>query len=223
MGDPLFIFLIITLFFLIYLKKYRELTVIAIFSFSLILIILNSNYWILPFSELLYPERSILFFFILIAFSGALVFENAANFHFTIKGNKIYFIKYIILIFMIVLGVTYKQRYLYCILQPSIQINQQTKESFIWIEKNTEKNALFKASYLDVGIWIPTFSNRATINTHIHFIHEIKHVFDTMEKESVPKYYFVTQRDSICRTLIFNEIKNCQLLYSNTSIKIFKR
>jgi hypothetical protein len=67
-----------------------------------------------------------------------------------------------------------------------------------------DPESVFICSYADEGMWIPTFANRATVGTHIHFIHEINHVRNTLMASSNPKYYFITTTDKKVKTPLFN-------------------
>ena len=67
-GDVLTILSGISLAFLFYFKKYKQIIFSSIFILFIYLLVLNSAYWILPFSELLYPERVVYFMIICWAF-----------------------------------------------------------------------------------------------------------------------------------------------------------
>ena len=102
-----------------------------------------------------------------------------------------------------------------------VNCNRSTVAAFDWINTHTEKDALFVASYADAGMWIPTFTNRATLGTHLHFIHLVMHIADTLNASGAPRYFFVTKRDIKMKNDIMNKISNRAKLFSNEEVEIY--
>jgi hypothetical protein len=80
---------------------------------------------------------------------------------------------------------------------------------------------LFVASYADAGMWIPAFTNRATLGTHLHFIHHVGHIPDTLNSLNVPRYIFITKQDIQGRKEILSETKQRNKIFSNESVEIY--
>ena len=78
------------------------------------------------------------------------------------------------------------------------------------------------ATYADAGMWIPTFTNRATLGTHLHFIHEVQHINDSLNAVKGPRYFFITPRDIKTNDDIMGKIKNKTKVYANQEIEIYK-
>ena len=87
-----------------------------------------------------------------------------------------------------------------------------------WINQKSEKNALFVATYGDAGMWIPTFTNRATLGTHIHFIHLVNHIQDSLAANRGPQYIFITKNDIQMHKEILTKIQSKSRVFANDEV-----
>jgi hypothetical protein len=94
-------------------------------------------------------------------------------------------------------------------------------EAFNWIATHTETDALFSSSYMDAGMWIPTFANRPSLGMHIHFIHEVSGTLKAMADSGRPMYYFITQEDEKEHKRILEDCRGKQLVFQNNACKIY--
>jgi hypothetical protein len=78
-----------------------------------------------------------------------------------------------------------------------------------------------RCTYADAGMWIPAFASRPTIGAHLHFIHEVTHVNDTLENRPGAKYIFVTARDVKEQTPILSLTKDKNLVFKNEAVTIY--
>jgi hypothetical protein len=65
-GWPLIIASLLSMVCLVIYKLYREAIILMGFAVLIFLLMLNCNYWVIPFSEVLYPERVAFFMIVLI-------------------------------------------------------------------------------------------------------------------------------------------------------------
>ena len=164
-------------------------------------LIFNYGYWVLPFSEILYPERVAYFAIICVSLYIGYFLKIVEEKKYSIMFAKSKFIIYNVIVSiclcigMLKIYTTFilsiKNNHIYC--------TSLTFDSFEWLNDHTEKNAIIESSYDDVGMWIPTFTNRATTGAHIHFIHIVKHVKDSLNGAKAPRYIFITNNDKILK------------------------
>jgi hypothetical protein len=106
--------------------------------------------------------------------------------------------------------------------EKQVTCDTHVRAAFDWINNNTPAGALLVASYADAGMWIPTFTNHPTLGTHLHYIHEVRHINDTLDATPGPRYFFITPRDIKENTPIMARIKDKTKVYSNQEITIYK-
>ena len=222
-GDVLTILSGISLAFLFYFKKYKQIIYSSILILFIYLLVLNCAYWFLPFSELLYPERVV--YFIIICW--ALIFgyfltelENRID-KWSIFNKKLSVYFLIVSIMLCISAQSIIDQSIGLSSETQVSCDKPTVAAFDWINANTEKDALFVASYADAGMWIPTFTNRATLGTHMHFIHEVQHIPDTLNASAAPRYFFITKRDMEMKNEMMGMINNRVKLFSNSEIEIY--
>jgi hypothetical protein len=220
-GDVLTIITGISLAVLIYFKKYKEIAVLFIFIVAIFVLIFNYAYWFLPLSELLYPERVVYFMIVCCAFFFACFLKTIEMPGNSGRIQKIHLYNFIVAVCLCISIGKVFTNYITSVRANTITCDKNTTAAFDWIDKNTEKNALFVASYADAGMWIPAFTNRATLGTHLHFIHHVKHIPDTLNSLHVPRYIFITKQDIQAKKEILSETKQRNKIFSNESVEIY--
>ena len=215
---------IVSCAFLVYFKKYTPVLYIGTFIVFICLLILNSAYWVLPLSELLYPERIVCFLIVCLSFLFGYfltTLEFKQNIWTFFKGKITPYCLIITVLLYLSFENMANQSIGLC-KEKQVNCNRYTRAAFDWINNNTEKDALFVATYADAGMWIPTFTNRATLGTHLHFIHEVQHINDSLNAVKGPRYFFITPRDIKTNDDIMGKIKNKTKVYANQEIEIYK-
>ncbi len=222
-GDPLTIIAGISIVVMLIFRKFFEVLYITLFLLLISALIFNYGYWILPFSEILYPERVAYF---------AIICASLYIGHFLKiledKKYSIIFLKSKFLIYNLIVSICLfiGMLKIYTTFILSIKNNQiyctsLTFDSFEWLNDHTEKNAIIESSYQDVGMWIPTFTNRATTGAHIHFIHIVKHVKDSLNGAKAPRYIFITNNDKKLNKEILTNISTRTKVFANNEIEIY--
>ena len=222
-GDVITILSLASLLTLVYFKRYRVVFFIAIFMACTYLLILNSGYWVVPFSELLYPERVVYFMILCGAFSLGYVLaelEFKGYIPRIFKGRLSVYIVIVAVLLVVSVKSMVDQSLGLC-KEDQVSCDRPTVAAFNWINAHTEPGALFVASYADAGMWIPTFTNRATLGTHMHFIHEIKHINDTLNASTAPRYFFITRRDIKEKKGVMAETQGRVLVFADDAVHIY--
>ncbi len=208
----------------LYFKRFKEVGIVALIAVYVFLLILNSAYWVLTFSELLYPERVVYFLIACLSvfFGYALMDIEARGFTFSVFTRRItlYGLILVTLLGYTAIKVFYGSKGLTD--SDRIACTRQVMASFKWIDNNTEPDAVLRVNYGDVGMWIPTFTNRMTSGTHMHFIHIVKHVHDSVDASPGPKYIFVTKKDMLHKIWSPDFLSARKVVFFNDDVTIYK-
>jgi len=208
--------------YLLYKKKIKSILLVLLFFMFFYLLFLNCNYWVLPLSEILYPERiaffSVVCLGVLIAISLQNLFEDKIKIFPKFKIT-VFYVMILIGVFLSLNG--YSRKYIKNLKNNPIKYTIKIEEAFFWIKNNTEEEAIVKGSYNDIGMWIPALLLKPTIGCHMHFIHEETGVTKMMESISKPRYYVVTNRDKELNTPIIFETIGKKIVFKNSEIEIF--
>lgn len=177
-----------SLLWLIFRGRWRQVMLPFYLFFLFIILIWNSGYWVLPMSELVYPERVIYFFILpcawLMAFATAEL-EVALR-------NQMVFIKYVLAISFVVVGIqNCFDRYAGCIVDSGRHYDSEVQAGFGWLARNTDADAVVHVTNHSEGIWVPALSYRAAVGTHVHFIHLVDSVMEKLNVLPVDHFELV--------------------------------
>jgi hypothetical protein len=216
-GDLVLITAVLCLVWLMIRRRHMHLVFVGAVSLLLYGLILNAGYWLLPFSELLYPERTMYFyvvpFGILLAYSS-----NELD---AMREHGLYRHRWALGFVLVGIALfNFQDRYWQKVVFSERRCDAPLMEAFAWIENHTEKQSVFHVNYDTEGMWIPALSYRATIGTHLHFIHERDHVFEELKSKRSNHYAFVLDGKNPVATDSSRIIG--QQVFSNKRVRIFK-
>ena len=220
MGDAFFITICLSTVIILLKRKFLQLGIYwAVISFFFVLI-LNTSIWFLPLSELLYPERIVFF---LIVTAGLLICELlliSAEVNIFLGKLRIRVFPILVSLLLLISLFKFNERYFSPQFSNSIRLDNSVKASFNWLEMKTPNNSIIESTYGDIGMWIPAFTNRASTGAHLHFIHIVNGISDSLALQKGPRYYFITPLDSINKTKIFIVAKDFPTVFQSGRIKI---
>ena len=121
----------------------------------LILLIINSRFWVLPFSYLLYPGRIAMAVVVPLSVFFASICDA-----FISRRNWITLISLAVLAFAL-----YFLLYLYGSVS-MCSVTRADLEAFNWIDKTVNVKAVFANNYGDAGLWIPAMIGRKITSPH---------------------------------------------------------
>lgn len=204
------------------LKKFKEIAIFSFFLLYLFVMVINYGYWFLPLSELLYPERIVFFIIIALAIPVGYALEYLWDdrYAITLLGKRFH-PHMVPLMTFLVIAIAWINNGSNSLRNGAISANTGILKAIDWINQHAEPNALLVASYNDVGMWLPTFTNRVTLGCHMHFIHEIMHLSDTLEASNAPRYIFITKRDLATNAPILVRVQQRPLVFSNSEVYIY--
>lgn len=218
-SDMPFVLSMISITFLLIRKKWK-IIVLSISLYALLfLLFINSNYWFLPMSELLYPER--VAFFMLFCISllwSEYLKESFEKPFFKIKGIPLLYI--IIPVFSMLGIIQFHVKYLRNITSNPVSFNEGILESFTWIKEHISSDGLIQVSYMDSGMWIPAFTKRSIVGGHMHFIHYTENCEEKLLACKKNKYLFLTKKDLEFELPIIKEKELGKVVFKNSEVEI---
>ena len=180
-------------FWLLFRRRYRRLALPLGLSLLLFAMIVNTGYWHLPFSELIYPERVMYFFVVPCGILMCYAAEELADFFGTARTPVLPVLA------VVALGVgcfNCFNRYVDAIAHPGRRYDAAMREGFDWIGNHTAADAVIHVAYDTEGMWVPALSYRAAIGTHLHFIHAVVGVSREMIALPVDHYVLRVHGDT---------------------------
>jgi hypothetical protein len=208
----------ICLMWMLFRNRFHGLVLVLAIALLLFLLILNSGYWLLPLSELLYPERVMYFYVVPLGIWMCLMVEDMKVF-FTLRWRQVVITSLGSIALVIALH-NCLDRYLGSIIDSDRNYDSAVREGFEWVGKHTAADAVIHVAYDTEGMWIPALSYRATIGTHLHFIHERDRVFEKLKSKRSNHYAFVLDGKNPVATDSSRIIG--QQVFSNKRVRIFK-
>jgi hypothetical protein len=214
-------FLILSFFSMVFLSIKKDyINEIITLIITVFVLIINSKYWIIPFSYLLFSERIALILLIPFSISIGLMVKEL----FSIKLFKDY--KTIMLLLVIT--------FLFLIAKPQINHYNNSSDNFAmvtsedlvamdWINKNTPKDAVFLNNYGDAGLWISPLTQRFTIKNQIVpvYFDETDEIISKLK----PNYVYIGKKNTYETNLELNDFKDnskYDKIYSKNEVHIFK-
>ncbi len=183
---------------------------------SEIILIINCQYWFLPLSPLLFPDRIISIGLIPFSFFVAVFFETGFNYFnkfFHINNKKF---TEILTIFVAVnfLGVFFlndlwqSTNWVYSHININTSVTEDDIQVFNWINKNTSENDIIANNYGDSGIWIPALAYRK-ITKYDATLYDLEKFNDNVKKTAAT-YLFVGSKPIYEKSIdyTYDKIKN---------------
>jgi len=210
--------------FIAMIKDYKRAVQYLVFAFVCILLILNVRYWILPFSYLIYPERTA----IMIILPMSLFFSFTIEKIFTCSkkyfnlSDKLYKTIIFAILFLILEASYILNQNGY--VRDFIGQNSVTPRDFKaikWLGENTNSKDVIANNYGDAGLWIYPLISRAITSPHINvlYLYEVKPSVN-------PTYVYIGEKcvyDCPLRNEDFaKNPKHYKKIYSDGGVSIYK-
>lgn len=174
-------------------RRYRAFGLASGLALLLFVLIMNTGYWTLPFSELLYPERVMYFFVVPCGILMCRTCEDLACIP-VMRGPLA--LPAITTMALAIGCYNCFDRYVDALVHPDRRFDAATREVFHRIAELTAPDAVIHVAYDTEGMWVPAFSYRAAVGTHLHFVHEVLDVKNRMVKAPVDHYVLRRVDDS---------------------------
>lgn len=210
-------------FILLWIKNPKRGIQYTTFLILGVLLILNTKYWILPFSYAIYPERVATMTIIPLSLFFAYALEVPFKYF---ENRKLFNKKFLsIAIFgLIIFTMTKvpkfnKMNYAGGILSQSA-VTKADLKAFDWLEKHTSRADVIQNNYGDAGLWIPSIIFRPITNAHINVIY-----LDKTKPLEGPGYVYIGKKcvyGCPLKNADFKDNNRYKLVYSRDGVYIYK-
>ena len=149
------------------LRKDHNAIVVPILGASVILIlVVNAEFWMLPASYALYPDRIML----LMIFPGSQIIINAFE-HFTRLPLASRRTVRLGVPALIGIGAALHLWHFYLSGYRWVSVTEHDLQVIAWVEQNVPAAAVIENNYGDAGIWIPALAGRAVLHPHVNVVY----------------------------------------------------
>jgi hypothetical protein len=135
----------------------------AIWGLSVVGLVINSMYWVLPLSYALYPERVAMLLLLPCALGIAALVEGARE-----LVAKRAFMLWVMAGIVLFVAVRPNEKLLYKGLIPNSLATPADLQAMQWIQANTDPRAVFRNQYGDAGLWLPAIAFRGITDPHLN-------------------------------------------------------
>lgn len=201
-------------------NKQREacLTYTLFFPF-VFLLVLNCQYWVLPASYLIYPERTAAMLAIPIAVLAAAGLDLLLS---KSRKDAANYIRLSILLVALGIGNFYSQQYYVNGIRGESTVTQSDMTALKWMASNIPHEALIANNYGDAGIWIPAMTGHSVVGPHVNIAVQFQ-----AKKRTHPDYVFIGAKQVYGKPSFTAEKllkqKGYTLLFRNGNTFIFKK
>jgi hypothetical protein len=126
-------------------------------------LVINSMYWLLPLSYAIYPERVALLLLLPFAIGNGALLDGVRRWW--PKQEALTWIMAALILCVVVRG---NERLLYKGLVPNSLLTKADLLAMYWIQENTEPGAAFHNRYGDASLWIPAIAFRPITDPHLN-------------------------------------------------------
>jgi hypothetical protein len=135
----------------------------AIWGLTMVGLVINSMYWVLPLSYLLYPERMAVLLLLPISLGIAALLDSARE-----LVAKREFVLWIMAAVVLFVAIRPNEKLLYKGLIPNSLVTPADLQAMQWIKANTPPWAVFRNRYGDAGLWLPAIAFRGITDPHLN-------------------------------------------------------
>jgi len=176
------------LFFIYYFYKKKNISnqvlLNLIFVLLIFFLVLNTQFFLLPFSYVLWPERFVML--LLFPFS-VFIIKGIEELELIYKKNNIIKSLFILVGIIYISFLSFERKLPYKnYIRKYIEISPVTKsdlKAILWLKNNTSSNDIINTNYGDAGLWIPAIISRKITRPHLSskfekFYYDSKHFTD---------------------------------------------
>lgn len=213
------------------LLRQRSMRLHAAFMLGVLMLIINAEYWWLPFSPILYPKRVALLLVIPMSFAIAQALSltvSSIYTHIIIHTNRnravLYGLVSILIGYIFYPGMQMNFRRFINAKNLSV-VTHEDIDAMKWITGNTPKDAVILNNYTDAGLWIPAIAERQITLYHTNPI-DMDHFTGNQGRES---YAYIGNKtltgapdiDTV-NTASLSENPDYTLVYENNRAAIYR-
>jgi hypothetical protein len=135
----------------------------AIWALTVVGLVINSMYWVLPLSYAIYPERVAVLLLLPFALGIAALLDGARQL--VVKRD---FMLWVMVALVLFVAVGPNEKLLSKGVIPNTLVTPADLHAMQWIQANTDPRAVFRNLYGDAGLWIPAIAFRGITDPHLN-------------------------------------------------------
>jgi hypothetical protein len=188
------------------LRRPRIALACAIWGLTVVGLVINSMYWVLPLSYAIYPERVAVLLLLPSALGIAALLDSAGQ----LVGRRD-FITWGMAILVFIVALRANEKLLYEGLIPNSLVTPADLQAMQWIQANTDPRAVFRNQYGDAGLWIPAIAFRGITDPHLNpfYFDEFRAASGGLEA----RYAYIGKKKALGEPTSVQEFESRQDLY----------
>jgi hypothetical protein len=188
------------------LRRPRIALACAIWGLTVIGLVINSMYWVLPLSYALYPERVAVLLLLPSALGIAALLDSAGE---LVARRE--FTLWIMAGLVLFVAIRPNEKLFYKGLIPNSLVTPADLQAMHWIQANTAPRAVIRNQYGDAGLWIPAIAFRSITDPHLNPFYFDE--FRAASRELNARYAYIGKKKVLGEPTSVQEFESRQDLY----------
>jgi len=178
----------------------------TIWGLTVVGLVVNSMYWVLPLSYALYPDRVAMLLLLPGALAIAALLDSACKL--IARREFMLWVMAGVLLFFVVRP---NERLLKKGLIPNSLVTSADLQAMQWIQAHTDPRAVFRNRYGDAGLWIPAIAFRGITDPHLNPFYFDE--FRTAAKGLEARYVYIGKKKALGEPIALQEFESRQDTY----------
>jgi hypothetical protein len=178
----------------------------AIWGLTVVGLVVNSMYWVLPLSYAIYPDRVAMLLLLPFALGIAALLESARE-----LVARRDFMLWVMAGLVLFVAIRPNEKLLYKGLIPNSLVTPADLQAMQWIKAHTDPRAVFRNRYGDAGLWIPAIAFRGITDPHLNpfYFDEFRDASRGLEA----RYAYIGKKKALGEPISIQEFESRQDTY----------
>jgi hypothetical protein len=178
----------------------------ATWGLSIVGLVINSMYWVLPLSYAIYPDRVAMLLLLPFALGIAALLDS-------VRGlvAKRDFMLWVMAGLVLFVAIRPNEKLLYKGLIPNSLVTPADLQAMLWIQAHTDPRAVFHNRYGDAGLWIPAIAFRGITDPHLNPFYFDE--FRAASKGLEARYVYIGKKKALGEPISIQEFESKQDTY----------
>jgi hypothetical protein len=173
----------------------------AIWGLTVVGLVINSMYWVVPLSYTLYPERVSMLLLLPFAIGIGGLLDLARE-----LVTKRDFMLWAMAALVLFVAIRPNEELFYKGLIPNSLVTPADLQAMQWIQANTDPWAVFRNWYGDAGLWIPAIAFRGITDPHLNPFYFDE--FRTASRGLEPRYAYIGKKKALGEPISMQEFES---------------
>jgi hypothetical protein len=178
----------------------------AIWGLTVVGLVVNSMYWVLPLSYALYPDRVAMLLLLPAALTTAALLDSARK---LVARRE--FMLWLMAGVLLFVAIRPNEKLLKKGLIPNSLVTSADLQAMQWIQTHTDPDAVFRNWYGDAGLWIPAMAFRGITDPHLNPFYFDE--FRAASKGLEARYVYIGKKKALGGLIPFQELESRQDIY----------